>query len=781
MHTEGRQQGRQQRRDPAQSTSAIGTELPHRARELWSNMLEACDTQLQTPIRHALDATCAELFRLADRSFNNADQQSMLASKREIQRAGARVASRVLSGLGQTPSAADATQSPVDTGNADAFGALELVDPQQFEESVLLDDITARLNSRSSLPLLELGYRVGLLQASPMLNADDLPFGPRAIIQAFRSATADFDLRSRDRQLLFRQLEQHLGPVLRTMYEDINTQLVAQRILPNLHIAKARRTDAQASDRAQPLQDASSEETTMGEDEPDISAESADSAPGETPAIASAPQRPRNAQNDANYTAMFDVLSDMLAKQREALATPPPAGAARQVPEPRVLDALKDLQLQVPSARTVDGGAAPRTMQDLRQDLMQQLRDPADGNTPLRLSSAQRDTIDLVSMLFDQLGGELQPGGSTQSLLMRMQVPMLRAAMTDHSFFSQREHPARRLMNSLIEAANQWLDQSEPDPALSKHLRALTHRIANEYDGDNRIFDEIRQDIDEYIGTLAHRAKMAEKRHVEAVRGRERLDVARSRARALVDARVADGAAPELVNALLEQAWTDVLSLTILRSGERSEAFRRRMRVTDQLLRFTAHSASQEERTELRAEITSGLGQVGIHSEEASDLAKRVTPDAAPEPDADKSQEDTALAKRLRQRQSIAREIREPVSRSPGSKPLNKDEQAALDRILQLPFGSFLLVKYGTAHPVRQKLAWYSPRTGRCLMLNQRGSRCDETSINDLARGVANGRIRLPGDKPESLLDRAWKSILETLKQFPRQAGNNFIDAPEAP
>ncbi len=766
MHTEGRER----QRDPAPSISAGVAALPQRARQLWSDMFTVCDTHLQRHIQTVLDAACDELFRLADQSFNSTEQQSLLESKREIQRARARVAPRVLSKIDQTRAPEANAIAAASTDSAEAFNALELVDPQQFEESVLLDDIAARLNSRSSMPLFELGYRVAVLQASPMLNADELPFGPRAITLAFREATAELDLPSRDRQLLFRMLEQQMGPVLRTMYEDINTRLVQQRILPDLQGAMPRRTDSASAPRTRPAPAAAA-----AADDADADADARDQPPSKPAAGApstagpGASQLAPGEQEHASCTAAFSVLSDLLAKQREALGSQS-STSAPQVPETHVLDALKDLQVKTPTARMVDGRAMPRSMKDLRQELMAQLSEFGSAGAPPQLSPQQHDTIDLVSMLFEHLGHDLQTGGSTQSLLARLQVPVLRAAMVDHNFFSRHEHPARRLLNSLIETADQWLDQGEPDPALSKRLRALTHRVVNEYDGDNGVFDDVRRDIDEYVETIAHRAKMAEKRHVEAARGRERLEMARSRARQLIDERIAGGVAPELVNTMLEQAWTDVLSLTILRSGERSDAFRRRMRVTDQLLRFTAREASDAERTELRAEIASGLDQVGIHGDEATHLATRVAPDASAQTEpSDASADDDALTRRLRQRRAVTRTTQQPVSRSPGSKPLNKDEQAALDRLLQLPFGSILMVTKADGHRVRQKLAWYSPRTGRCLMLNQRGSRCDETSINALARNVANGRTRLPGDAPEPLLDRAWKGILDTLRQFAGQ------------
>ena len=84
---------------------------------------------------------------------------------------------------------------------------------------------------------------------------------------------------------------------------------------------------------------------------------------------------------------------------------------------------------------------------------------------------------------------------------------------------------------------------------------------------------------------LARRAEVAERRHVDAAKGREKLDLARDTARTAIERLLKRGNPSPLVRTLLEQAWTDALALTILRQGEDSSAFHRRLAVADQLLR----------------------------------------------------------------------------------------------------------------------------------------------------------------------------------------------------
>ena len=63
---------------------------------------------------------------------------------------------------------------------------------------------------------------------------------------------------------------------------------------------------------------------------------------------------------------------------------------------------------------------------------------------------------------------------------------------------------------------------------------------------------------------------MLERRHIEAARGKEKLEVAKMRSGAVLEKLLGDQRIPRFSKALLNQAWADVLTLTLLRQGEDS-------------------------------------------------------------------------------------------------------------------------------------------------------------------------------------------------------------------
>jgi hypothetical protein len=58
--------------------------------------------------------------------------------------------------------------------------------------------------------------------------------------------------------------------------------------------------------------------------------------------------------------------------------------------------------------------------------------------------------------------------------------------------------------------------------------------------------------------------------------------------------------------------------------------------------------------------------------------------------------------------------------------------------------------------------------TGHCLFVNQRGARTEDRTLEQLARDMVRGQVRVANLEAGSMIDRAWKAVVEMLK--PREA-----------
>ena len=421
----------------------------------------------------------------------------------------------------------------------------------------------------------------------------------------------------------------------------------------------------------------------------------------------------------------------------------------------------------------------------LQEELLTQLNAGKSADAPrTQLSGEQRDTVELVAMLFEQLSKQLQQGGSASALLGNLQLPVLRMAVADRGFFEQREHPARRLLETVTAAANDWLDGSDDDASrlLAGKLEHLVTR-ASEEPPSSALYTMLLADIEHHLALLSRKAKAAERRHVEAAQGRDRLDAARHRAAEIMSARFALSPPRGLLRALLERAWSDVLALTLLRHGETSNAFGDQLVVTDQLLGRLPIG----DRHQLQHDVETGLQQIGMHEDEALQVAQRLLGLPLTDPGTDQLST-TDLAVRLKQRRRLGDMANEEssaaasVSASTAPTPtptLSVHTESADPReilverhLRQLPFGTWFDFD-GTAGAavVRRKLAWYSPMSGRCLLVTRRGQRTEDFTLTHLAREIASGRVHEVQPQRDSLLDRAWRGLTGVLRQAsPRPA-----------
>src|SRR5690606_24217107 len=120
------------------------------------------------------------------------------------------------------------------------------------------------------------------------------------------------------------------------------------------------------------------------------------------------------------------------------------------------------------------------------------------------------------------------------------------------------------------------------------------------------------------------KAVLLERRHVEAARGKEKLEVAKLRASETLGAIIGERRLAKFVRALLNQAWADVLTLTLLRQGAGSDEWRRQVEATQDIV--TACSSDDAPAAPaLTAHVAEPLAQVGYHADEADVIAQRLT------------------------------------------------------------------------------------------------------------------------------------------------------------
>ncbi len=788
--------------DPLDLTSlASRDDLPARVRHVLGGVFGLFSRNLERSLVPVLDEFEISLVRQASKSHAGETGQRSLESVRKLKSTRNQLLPRLILALEDGVARLDQRAAGTPKKVAPAMLALqdlELVGSTDLDESLTLQDMAARLEARHSLALYELGHRFAVLVARPAYQAESMPLGPAHIGEALHYAAAALDIPVDHRVLLYEVFDRLAMAGVGALYAAANLHFVEQGIFPHLQVQTAMRGRAAGArpgiDPRPPASAPAASEppaprpgpkktSTMGEDTAAfglaafevVSTPVRSSRPTTTPREAPPLLRSAAEVRDAEQ---FKPVREWLAARRRALCiTTAMKDAEAYEPSAReVQTALGTLQIRSPPTIMLGGKVVHRTLAQLKQDLLNQLRQVTPPGQALQLGDEDTDTIEVVGLLFDELMHALRSSGRTPSLLTRLQVPILRVALRDKGFFLRADHPARQLLNTVAETGVHWIDDvgGESDVALIERVQRAIDRVNHEFDSDLKLLERINDELLLHMQSLARRADVAERRLVDAARGREKLSMARETAFRAIASRLAAARPSRLLRTLLEQAWTDVLALTVLRQGEGSEIYKRQLEIADQLIAAGDASPGAGIRplaAAARDEIETGLAQVGYHDDEVRAVVDRVfTPDRAEQDDTAISQTDLAmrLKGKMRLGETVAADAPlQSAQLRQASLQLNAEETQMLERLKAMPAGAwFELVGKTPNDRTRLKLSWLSPMSGRCLLVNQRGARVDECDLDHLARDIVAGRVRLSPAERESLVDRSWKAVASTLRQF---------------
>ena len=707
---------------------------------------------------------------------------------------------------------------------------MSLVGEMEMDEASVLIEVSSRAELRNSLPLYLLGQRFGVLAGRPAMDAEALPIGPQALCRMVRSAADCLDLSEEHRLIFFRTFDRQAMPLYGHLVESVNSYLAKHGVLPYLQYVPVRarptaqgadqdamdpaakaqrggtlpaaggtlglaidgagqqrsaraehrasaagadREPARAEDGVQAsFRDAVPRGSDLGtEPRPMPSRDSPQQSPEAKPdAEANRPRRRGSDQAPAPDLESFMQMRSLLAGRRQLLGKLNPdrstteREAAREVSTEQLQQVLGRLQARPASPVMVNGRPATRSIQHLKQDVLAQLRSTTPDHSAAALAEEDGDAIDLVAMLFDSINKDVRPNSAAASLLSKLQVPLLRVALQDKQFFTRQQHPARMMLNTIAETSAYWLSDEEHDEQLLGKMNAVVDRTVRDFDGDLGLFHTLLEDLSNNLQPVSRKAEVAERRHVEAARGREKLALAREHASGAVEALLKNQNLPRFTHTLLNQAWTDVMALTSLRHGEESETWRQQLQVAERLIAIARENraAPPPDAGELRAEIESALSQVGYQAEEAVAIAQRLVEPASGSEDDAASR--TELTMRLKAR---ARLGADQASRTEARPELNAAEQAQYEALKHVPFGSwFEFIVNQQGDRIRRRLSWFSPMTGHVLFVNHRGQKIGEHTLDGLARLMVRGEVRRVEEEKESMIDRAWSSVMSALRSF---------------
>ena len=116
------------------------------------------------------------------------------------------------------------------------YGSMELslVEDYDLEQKLAVNDIAKRMTDKCDDELRTLSQRMGFLLSEPELKDDANPIAPDTIIKALKVACDQMTSGYQTKLTVLRMVEQHMAKDMVSLYHDINSHLVARKILPQI-------------------------------------------------------------------------------------------------------------------------------------------------------------------------------------------------------------------------------------------------------------------------------------------------------------------------------------------------------------------------------------------------------------------------------------------------------------------------------------------------------------------------------------------------------------------
>lgn len=627
---------------------------------------------------------------------------------------------------------------------------LSLLDDAQLEAQLASEVLIDAVERAHGPALKAVDQRFAAMVGVSRLEAEVNPISSRNFAQAIQASQSDVLLAENVRVVFFKHFERELTESLGILLTELNERLVAAGILPELGNPKPA--------------------------EPQYAATAAQAQAQKQRQAQGAPQRPQSyaEQAQADDRAMFDALCGLLRSwrpQHEPLSQPATSRGGvgpRSMAPSELVSVLSLLQPSVPRAVQEAMGRPEASLSMLlKQEMMtnaHQLGLPADQ---VRIGHEDEDAVDLVGMLFDVLFDERDFEAQARTLISRLVVPYVKAAVLDRRLFQYKTHPARRLLNSLAEAVEGNKGEGPQERELLGKAEETVDRLVSEFNEDIAIFETLEQELRAFLEQHRRRIELAERRATEAQRGQERLEQARTLAASELTKRVESREVPPVLGDFLGRAWTHHLSMIALREGPESASWNAALGVADGLVDLLPDEGKAIRSpapvvNNLREPLEHVLASSGITGEAAYETLRGLVAAIESVQQHAKSGESPAPAVATAYGvDSLGPDVKPLLSIVSDKDKLDFDAED-LPPIRALKVGAWidLAGEDGRLHPA--KLSWVSPISARLMFVNRRGVRVLVASVEELAAMKKQGKLAVRAH--DQVFDQALHRVMGRLQ-----------------
>lgn len=592
---------------------ANASALAEQARRLYAEELVKGMPDL---IRHLVDNARHALDRPADYQTAQRRRELMQGLQKSARGwlGGMNAGLRQVLSQGGLPTTAGVEPTRGSSSSGIASG-MSLVDDDTIEREILTSRLALAIMDRASWEFTDLRTRVATLEQRQELETHDMLRAhvlARVALDAWRTA----GLTPEDWREAQLWLHDEFALLTEEAYHEANRWLIDQQVLPDIDLRPLIRRTRDAAGTSAPGLAAARPAVVPSTGRPaGLAAQLSPQLPPQVPphhdaARPAGPDSRRGAVGEEtrmmtragtlargsdHAEAVLGRLNRLVGRHlpgfadttRAPVAVTPRLSRAIELAQ----DSLKQRLVEAP-ADQAPAMTTPMLVEELQQ--RKTLLKHA-ANTP-----AERATIEIVAMMFQSILTEDRLPATVRVWFARLQMPVLRVAVSEPDFFATIDHPARRLIDRMgacvmgFDTAAQHVGDT-----LEKEIKRVVQVVEAYPDTGRRVFQTVLVEFEKFLDHYFRNENEMTRKGVslaQQVEQRETLAIQYTieLRRMLNEIPVQEG-----IRQFLFQVWADVLATTAVRYGGQSEETRQMKRAAADLIWSASAKVTREERAEV--------------------------------------------------------------------------------------------------------------------------------------------------------------------------------------
>ncbi|MCP5270628.1 MAG: DUF1631 family protein [Burkholderiaceae bacterium] len=514
------------------------------------------------------------------------------------------------------------------SGGSATVNTMSLVDDDTIELEIMTSRLALAIMDRASWEFSDLRSRIVHLEQRGELEPQDLLRAhvlARIVVDAWRGA----GLTQTDWREMQPVLHEEFAHLTEACYHETNRWLVERHVLPDVDLRPFIRRNKGVSPGAgaagQGNERHSGFATSSQFPADERGADSGfDRGSGggrprgyvgeETRMMTRAGPLPRSSEH---VEAVLGRLNRLVGRHVPNFLAPTSPRAL----SPALSRAIDTAQAGIRQRLTPDGRSSGADAQVTAPVMLDELHQRRQTLKRAAATPEERATIEIVALLFQSILTEDRIPAAIRVWFARLQMPVLRVAVSEPDFFATVDHPARRLIDRMG-ACVLGFDSStggNVGDALAKEIKRIVQVVEAYPDTGRRVFQTVLTEFEKFLEHWFKNENEASRKGVslaQQVEQRETMAIQYTieLRRMLNEVPVQDG-----VRQFLFQVWADVLATCGVRHGAQSDQTKAMKRAAADLIWSASAKVTREERAEvirrlpaLLKALREGMGIAGI-------------------------------------------------------------------------------------------------------------------------------------------------------------------------